>query len=113
MPLAQVLNGVGAYCAMVIFAIMPWDAAVLIERGWSPLLAGLLAGGGQAASALAGAVLSLNAIFTGATFFATLYASMAFDVNAKAFLESVHRVRAQQCSACSACSAARSTRASR
>jgi hypothetical protein len=95
--LAQVLNGVGAYCALVIFALMPWDAAVLMQRGWAPWLAALFAGTGQATSALAAAVLGLNAMFTGATFFATLYASLAFDINARGFLECVHKVR---CAAC-------------
>ncbi len=89
---AQVLNSVGAYCALVIFALMPWDAAVLMQRGWAPWVAALFAGAGQATSALAAAVLGLNAMLTGATFFATLYASLAFDVNARGFLECVHKV---------------------
>jgi hypothetical protein len=89
----QALNGIGSYCALVIFALMPWDAAVLMNRGWAPWAAGMLTGAGQGAAAVAAVMLGLNAVFAGATFFATLYASIAFDVNARAFLECVHRVR--------------------
>ena len=90
--LEAVFNGVGSYCALLIFAVMPWDAAALLQRGWAPWAAATVAGFGQGAAALCAAVLGVNAIFSGATFFATLYASIAFDINARAFLETVHRL---------------------
>jgi hypothetical protein len=92
--LESVLNATGSYCALMIFALMPWDAALLVQRGWAPWLAAGLAGAGQGAAALAAAALGVNAIFAGATFLATLYATIAFDINARGFLECVHRVRA-------------------
>ena len=90
--LEAVLNGVGSWAALMVFIMMPWDAVALVQRGWSPAVAAILTGTGQATSAIAAGVLGVNAIFSGATFFATLYASLAFDINARGFLEAVHRI---------------------
>ena len=90
--LETVLNGVGSWAALMLFTMLPWDAVALVQRGWSPALAAVMMGTGQATSAIAAGVLGANAIFSGATFFATLYASLAFDINARGFLEAVHRV---------------------
>ena len=89
--LESVLNGVGSWAALMLFNLMPWDAAALVQRGWSPALAAVLLGMGQASTALAAGVLGANCIFSSATFFAALYASAAFDINARSFLDAVHR----------------------
>ena len=89
--LESVLNGVGSWAALMLFNLMPWDAAALVQRGWSPAVAAVLLGMGQASTALAAGVLGANCIFSSATFFAAVYASAAFDINARSFLEAVHR----------------------
>jgi hypothetical protein len=89
--LESALNGVGSWAALMLFNLMPWDAAALVQRGWSPALAAVLLGMGQASTALAAGVLGANCIFSSATFFAAVYASLAFDINARSFLEAVHQ----------------------
>jgi hypothetical protein len=78
--LETVLNGVGSWAALILFTMMPWDAVALVQRGWAPSIAAAIMGIGQASSALAAGVLGANAIFSGATFFATLVCARPTDV---------------------------------
>ena len=78
--LETVLNGVGSWAALILFTMMPWDAVALVQRGWAPGIAAAIMGVGQASSALAAGVLGANAIFSGATFFATLARARSTDM---------------------------------
>lgn len=89
--LETLLNGVGCFAALSLFQLLPWDAMILVGSGLNPTLATVAMAAGQAASAIAAGIMGANCIFSATTFFATLYASLTFDINAKAFLEAVHR----------------------
>jgi hypothetical protein len=78
--LETILNGVGSWAALILFTMMPWDAVALVQRGWAPSIAAAIMGIGQASSALAAGVLGANAIFSGATFFATLVRARPTDM---------------------------------
>ncbi len=89
--LETALNAAGSYAAVMLFILLPWDAAVLIDKGVWPSVAAVMTGFGQGLAALSAFVFATNAIFSSVTFFATLYATLGFDINARAFLQSVQR----------------------
>ena len=89
--LETLLSGVGAAASLYIWAVLPWDALILMERGVWPWAAAALTGFGQGVALFSGAMFTASALFSTVTLFATLYATLAFDVNARGFMNSVAR----------------------
>ena len=85
------LNGAGSYAALALFFLLPWDGAVLVDRGMWPWAAAALVGAGQATMLLSSAAFLINSIFSTITFAATATATLAFDINARGFLDAVQR----------------------
>lgn len=85
------LNGAGSYAALALFFLLPWDGQLLINRGMWPWAAALLVGAGQATMLLSSAMFLINSIFSSITFGATATATLAFDINARGFLDAVQR----------------------